>query len=216
MTISQILLIFLIFFLVKGAVSFTTPLLMPQSDVYSEVDSVVRLMTRWGGIVNVPHDLRVNFARYVAWNNILCLKRYAIQRVFREKRVYGFHPRELYECAFDIVTPNPGKSKSNFYSVQNSDSSRASNDNFTFFNQTIVSYFVSGSLLLDAELLAVSWEVVSELPGLKDLACAFRLNHTALVKAALLHSCVSEDRHAKILSVCSEARVMYHFINCLF
>lgn len=153
-----------------GAVSFTTPLLMPQSDVYSEVDSVVRLMTRWGGIVNVPHDLRVNFARYVAWNNILCLKRYAIQRVYREKRVYGFHPRELYECAFDIVTANPG------------------------------------SLLLDAELLAVSWEVVSELPGLKDLACAFRLNHTALVKAALLHAGISEDRHVKILSVCSEAR----------
>ncbi|XP_034249523.1 eIF-2-alpha kinase GCN2 isoform X2 [Thrips palmi] len=151
-----------------GAVSFTTPLLMPQCDVYSEVDSVVRLMTRWGGIVNVPHDLRVNFARYVAWNNILCLKRYAIQRVYREKRVYGFHPRELYECAFDIVTPNPG------------------------------------SLLLDAELLAVSWEVVSELPGLKDLACAFRLNHTALVKAALLHAGISENRHVKILSVCSE------------
>lgn len=153
-----------------GAVSLTTPLLMPQRAVDSEVDSVVRLMTRWGGIVNVPHDLRVNFARYVAWNNISCLKRYAIQRVYREKRVYGFHPRELYECAFDIVTPSPG------------------------------------SLLLDAELLAVVWEMASELPGLRDLACAFRLNHTSLVKAALFYSCVREDHHSKILSVCSEAR----------
>ena len=62
-------------------------------------------------------------------------------------------------------------------------------------------------MLLDAELLAVAWEVVSELPGLRDLPCAFRLNHTSLVKAALLHSGVSEDRHAKILSLCSEARV---------
>lgn len=81
---------------------------MPQRYLDSDVDSVVRLMTRWGGVVSMPHDLRVNFARYIAWNNISCLKRYAIQRVYREKRVYGFHPRELYECAFDIVTPNPG------------------------------------------------------------------------------------------------------------
>ncbi|KAJ1529287.1 hypothetical protein ONE63_006085 [Megalurothrips usitatus] len=153
-----------------GAVSFTTPLLMPQGSLDSEVDSIVRLMTRWGGIVCAPHDLRVNFARYVVWNNVSCLKRYAVQRVYREKRVYGFHPRELYECAFDIVTTNPG------------------------------------SLVLDAELLAIAWEVASELPGLKDLACAFRLNHTALIRAALFHSCVSEDRHFKILSVCSDAR----------
>jgi translation initiation factor 2-alpha kinase 4 len=65
-------------------------------------------MSHSGGIVTIPYDLRVPFARYVAWNGITCLKRYAIDRVYREKRVFGFHPRELYECAFDIVTPNTG------------------------------------------------------------------------------------------------------------
>lgn len=69
---------------------------------------------------------------------------------------------------------------------------------------------------MDAELLAVSWEVVSELPGLKDLACAIRLNHTALVKAALLHACISEDRHGKILAVCSEARVIIKYFDTFF
>lgn len=62
----------------------------------------------------------------------------------------------------------------------------------------------------------MAWEVVSELPGLRDLPCAFRLNHTSLVKAALLHSGVSEDRHAKILSMCSEARVDNIFQEFVF
>ncbi|KAF5298737.1 hypothetical protein FQR65_LT09606 [Abscondita terminalis] len=43
-----------------------------------------------------------------AWNNITFLRRYSIERVYREKKVFGFHPRELYECAFDIVTPTTG------------------------------------------------------------------------------------------------------------
>lgn len=28
--------------------------------------------------------------------------------MYRERKVFGFQPRELYECAFDIVTPTPG------------------------------------------------------------------------------------------------------------
>lgn len=63
-----------------------------------------------GSIVSVPHDLRTPFARYLAQNgSIVSMKRYCIDRVYRERRVLGFHPRELYECAFDIVTHTPGK-----------------------------------------------------------------------------------------------------------
>lgn len=51
---------------------------------------------------------RVPFARYVAWNGISLLRRYSIERVYREKKVFGFQPRELYECAFDIVSPSQG------------------------------------------------------------------------------------------------------------
>ncbi|XP_044265056.1 eIF-2-alpha kinase GCN2 [Tribolium madens] len=91
-----------------GAQNLTTPLLMPKSHYYEGVESCVKLMTHFGGIVSLPHDLRVPFARYIAWNRITLLRRYSVERVYREKRVFGFLPRELYECAFDIVTPTPG------------------------------------------------------------------------------------------------------------
>ena len=43
-------------------------------------------------------------------HDISYLKRYTISAVFRESKVLGSHPREQYECQFDIVTPNPGRS----------------------------------------------------------------------------------------------------------
>lgn len=87
-----------------GAIYVSTPLFTPSREQNAQ-DSVVRLMTRGGGIVTAPHNLRVPFARYLAHNpNIVQMRRYAIDRVYRERRVHGFHPRELYECAFDIVT----------------------------------------------------------------------------------------------------------------
>ncbi|XP_076234696.1 eukaryotic translation initiation factor 2 alpha kinase Gcn2 [Calliopsis andreniformis] len=89
-----------------GGVYLGTPLLMPNSRQFcSFSDSSVKLMTRTGNIVCIPHDLRAPFARYVIWNNIPHVRRYAIERVFREKKVLGFHPREFYECAFDIISP---------------------------------------------------------------------------------------------------------------
>lgn len=90
-----------------GAVSMLVPLLTP-SGVVTQPDSVVSLMTRWGGVTTAPHDLRLPFARLLAHNPPLNqFKRYAIDRVYRERRVLGLHPRELYECAFDIVTSTP-------------------------------------------------------------------------------------------------------------
>ncbi|XP_075223291.1 eukaryotic translation initiation factor 2 alpha kinase Gcn2 [Lycorma delicatula] len=90
-----------------GAISLITPLFTPcRHHILPE--SVVRLMTRWGGVVMAPHNLRAPFARYLAQNpSITQMKRYAIDRVYRERRIHGCHPRELYECAFDIVTPIP-------------------------------------------------------------------------------------------------------------
>ena len=44
------------------------------------------------------------FARYVAHNCVLNLKRYSIERVYRQLRAQSLHPREVIECAFDIVT----------------------------------------------------------------------------------------------------------------
>ncbi|CAD6209191.1 GSCOCG00003773001-RA-CDS [Cotesia congregata] len=88
-----------------GGVNLATPLLMPKSGhLYDHTETCVKLMTHSGSIVTIPHDLRAPFARYVAWNDILHLRRYVIERVFREEKVHGFHPKELYECAFDIIS----------------------------------------------------------------------------------------------------------------
>lgn len=87
-----------------GAIEVLTPLLTPftKNNLY---EKAVKLMTHSGSIVTLPHDLRTPFIRYVALNGIKCLRRYSIERVYREKRVFNFHPKQNYECAFDIITP---------------------------------------------------------------------------------------------------------------
>jgi translation initiation factor 2-alpha kinase 4 len=81
---------------------------MPKSALYEDIDTSVNLMCHSGGIVSIPHDLRVPFARYIGRNGINHLKRFTIDKVFRERKVYGLHPRELIECAFDIVDSSQG------------------------------------------------------------------------------------------------------------
>lgn len=71
-------------------------------------NSIVRLMTHSGSVVTLPHDLHVPFAKHIALNGINLLRRYSVGRVYREKKLFNFHPKQSYECAFDIITPNPG------------------------------------------------------------------------------------------------------------
>ena len=88
-----------------GGINLMTPLLMPNTmQFYNHTDSCVKLMTRTGSIFGIPYDLRAPFARYASRRNITNLRRYAIERVYREK-LHGFHPLELCECAFDIISP---------------------------------------------------------------------------------------------------------------
>lgn len=80
-----------------------TPLLSPY--VKSTKTTAVRLMTHSGSVIVLPHDLRVPFIKHIALNGINLLRRYSVGRVYREKKVFNFHPKQLYECAFDIITP---------------------------------------------------------------------------------------------------------------
>ncbi|XP_025409124.1 LOW QUALITY PROTEIN: eIF-2-alpha kinase GCN2 [Sipha flava] len=95
-------------FQLHGGVWLCTPLLMPAlNSVINE--NTVTMMARWGGLTCIPHNLRISFARFLAHNpTISNLKRYSIDRVYRQRRVYGVHPRELYEAAFDIVSSSKG------------------------------------------------------------------------------------------------------------
>ncbi|KAK9497669.1 hypothetical protein O3M35_004354 [Rhynocoris fuscipes] len=88
-----------------GAISFLPPLLTPAND---PPECSVSLMTRLGSIVYATFDIRMPFVRFLTHNPSVChLKRYAIDKVYKE-RPAGVHPKEVYECSFDIVTSNPG------------------------------------------------------------------------------------------------------------
>uniref|UniRef100_A0A667YNR5 Eukaryotic translation initiation factor 2 alpha kinase 4 n=1 Tax=Myripristis murdjan TaxID=586833 RepID=A0A667YNR5_9TELE len=88
-----------------GAVRLQTPLLLPRNRKLCDGTEPACFMDHSGMLVTLPYDLRMTFARFVARNNINHLKRYSIERVFRPKKLDRSHPRELLECAFDIITP---------------------------------------------------------------------------------------------------------------
>ncbi|XP_039993112.1 eIF-2-alpha kinase GCN2 isoform X2 [Xiphias gladius] len=88
-----------------GAVRLQTPLLLPRNRKLYDGSELACFMDHSGMLVTLPYDLRMAFARLVARNNITHLKRYSIERVFRPRKLDRAHPRELLECAFDIITP---------------------------------------------------------------------------------------------------------------
>ena len=92
-----------------GAIEVVTPLLTPYTKQHAARSNTVKLMTHSGSVVTLPDDLRVPFLRHIALNGIKHIRRYSIGRVYREKKVFNFHPKQVYECAFDIVTPSRGK-----------------------------------------------------------------------------------------------------------
>ncbi|XP_069116071.1 eIF-2-alpha kinase GCN2-like [Argopecten irradians] len=91
-----------------GAVQLATPLLMPKCGIYAASDAYTCLIDHGGQPVALPFDLRVPFARYIARGGVQRLKRFCIDRVYREKMHNIQHPREITECVFDIVTHNQG------------------------------------------------------------------------------------------------------------
>ncbi|XP_056248606.1 eIF-2-alpha kinase GCN2 isoform X1 [Seriola aureovittata] len=88
-----------------GAVRLQTPLLLPRNRKLYDGSELACFMDHSGMLVTLPYDLRMAFARFVARNNVTHLKRYSIERVFRPRKLDRAHPRELLECAFDIITP---------------------------------------------------------------------------------------------------------------
>ncbi|KAK6304367.1 hypothetical protein J4Q44_G00249530 [Coregonus suidteri] len=88
-----------------GAVRLQTPLLLPRNRKLYEGSEPACFMDHSGMLVTLPYDLRMAFARFVARNNITHFKRWSIERVFRPRKLDRAHPRELLECAFDIIVP---------------------------------------------------------------------------------------------------------------
>ncbi|XP_050354452.1 eIF-2-alpha kinase GCN2 [Nymphalis io] len=90
-----------------GASEFSPPLLTPRATRWDQYPNATRVMTSSGSVCHLPHDLRLPFARYTAHSGTKYMRRYVVDRVYREteRTIKGFHPREIIECAFDIVTP---------------------------------------------------------------------------------------------------------------
>lgn len=86
-----------------GAVELGTPLLTPRSDLHNSDKKSVALMDSSGGLVHLPYDLTMPFARFICRNNVSQLKRFCFGRVYRENSVGG-QPQIVYEADFDIVT----------------------------------------------------------------------------------------------------------------
>ncbi|VVC97736.1 unnamed protein product [Leptidea sinapis] len=94
-----------------GATEFSPPLLTPRADKWEQSNSSVKVMTVSGAVCHLPHDLRLPFVRHIAYSGTKYIRRYVVDRVYREteRTVKGFHPREIIECAFDMVTPSIGR-----------------------------------------------------------------------------------------------------------
>ncbi|XP_076064689.1 eukaryotic translation initiation factor 2 alpha kinase Gcn2 [Oratosquilla oratoria] len=99
-------------FQAHGAMWVPTNFYLPKSPFYLDKDTLVSLMSRRGELITAQFELRYPFARYVARKEIKALRRYCIDRVQRAYKVSGIHPRELYECAFDIISPKREGSES--------------------------------------------------------------------------------------------------------
>lgn len=96
----------------KGYANFVTPTLMPKysaSKYYDkqQLEDVVMLMDKNSSILTLPYDLRLPFARTIARTNINYFNRFAIERIFRQRQILGYHPDQLWECCVDIVSPPP-------------------------------------------------------------------------------------------------------------
>ncbi|XP_060805089.1 eIF-2-alpha kinase GCN2 [Amyelois transitella] len=89
-----------------GAEEFFPPLLTPRAKVWDQHPNAVKLMTASGSVCHLPHDLRLPFARHTAYSGTKYMRRYVVDRVYREKHVLGFHPKEIVESGFDIVMPD--------------------------------------------------------------------------------------------------------------
>lgn len=101
----------------KGFVNFVAPILMPKysaSKHYNkqQLEDVVMLMDKNSSILTLPYDLRLPFARTIARTDINYMNRFAIERIFRQRQILGYHPDQLWECCVDIVTPPPSSSGS--------------------------------------------------------------------------------------------------------
>ena len=92
-----------------GAVSIDTPVFELRETLtgkYGEDSKLIYDLADQGGeILSLRYDLTVPFARYVACNNVVNIKRYHIGKVYRrdQPQMNRGRFREFFQCDFDIA-----------------------------------------------------------------------------------------------------------------
>eukprot|EP01083_Nonionella_stella_P024982 68803_1 len=89
-----------------GAIEIDTPLLTPKLSNFGHKNDVT-LMDGSGTIVSLPFTLGTPFARYIAQNGIIGIRRYCISRVYRQSAA-GCQPKQLFEANLDFHCPSKG------------------------------------------------------------------------------------------------------------
>lgn len=68
------------------------------------------------------------------------------------------------------------------------------------------------SLLPDAEVISVVFEIIAELPWLRDLNCTIRLGHTFILDAIFIHFGIDAKFHGEIKAILTDVKVKKHHI----
>ncbi|KAK7084017.1 Eukaryotic translation initiation factor 2 alpha kinase 4 [Halocaridina rubra] len=91
-------------FKAHGGIWVPTSFFVPKGSFYSDREYLVSLMSHRGELITSQFELRYPFARFVARNEIKHMRRYCVDRIQRAHKVSGIHPKEYYECGFDIIS----------------------------------------------------------------------------------------------------------------
>ncbi|KAF9430611.1 hypothetical protein BGZ76_000773 [Entomortierella beljakovae] len=152
-----------------AAVELGTPLLTPKSDLQDTDKKLVALMDSTGGLVQLPFDLTMPFARFVCRNGITQLKRFCFGRVYRENTVGG-QPQIVYEVDFDIVhnTPNPMVTDAEVIKVvdellEEVPPFKASNGVFFLVNHTMVVEAIFDNCRIPSEIRSGVYRILGQL-----------------------------------------------------
>lgn len=149
-----------------GGIELDIPVLL-SSDVLTTRNDVFRLMNEAGHVMALRYDLHLPFVRHVAHKGIESMRRYAIGPVYRSTEMSNSHPKSLYECAFNIVTPS---NKKRIHMV-------------------------------DAKLISIAYGLSFITPILNHCNISFRVNHTSMLHAIMLHHNLPVAKYPAIFEV---------------
>lgn len=91
-----------------GAFEVVTPLLSPYLTTCQQ-SNATRVMSQSGVVVLLPCELRTPFIKYIANTGINLMRRYTVGRIYRDHKIINSHPKQMYECVFDIISPEGSK-----------------------------------------------------------------------------------------------------------